>query len=57
MPPQRLSGAEFAWLDAIWFGRSQYGADPYLTGAIDEFIIYSTVLTDLRVLKRYRAIF
>jgi hypothetical protein len=52
-----LIPAELAWLNAVWLGRSQYGADPYFTGAIDEFIIYSTVLTDLEVLERYRAIF
>ncbi|MGN9908307.1 beta-L-arabinofuranosidase domain-containing protein [Phytohabitans sp. LJ34] len=32
-----------------WIGRSQYGADPYLDGAVDGFRLYSRVLTAAEV--------
>jgi hypothetical protein len=34
-----------AWLDYLWIGRSQYSADPYFNGLIDEFLIYNRALT------------
>jgi hypothetical protein len=52
-----LDPAEIGPLVNDYLGKSQYAEDPYFTGAIDEFIIYSTVLTDLEVLEHYRAIF
>jgi hypothetical protein len=52
-----LDPAELGPLTNMWLGRSQYAVDPYLTGAIDEFVIHGAVLTDAEVLARYRAIF
>jgi hypothetical protein len=52
-----LDPAELDWIYNLWLGRSQYAIDPYFAGEIDEFVIHSTVLTDLEVLELYRAIF
>lgn len=52
-----LDPAEIGPFANNFLGKSQYAVDPYFTGAIDEFIIYSTVLTDLEVSEHYRAIF
>jgi hypothetical protein len=32
-----------------WIGRSRYGGDPYLDGAVDGFRLYSRVLTAAEV--------
>jgi hypothetical protein len=32
-----------------WLGRSQYPADAYLNGALDDFRIYNHVLTDAEI--------
>lgn len=52
-----LDPAELGPLSNIWLGRSQYGADPYLMGALGGVVIYGIVLTNLQVLERYRGIF
>lgn len=51
------NGAELDCIYSIWLGRSEYAEDPYFTGAIDDFAIYSTVLTELEEQECYRAIF
>ena len=33
----------------VWLGRSQFSADPYYSGAFDEFRIYSGIKSDLQV--------
>ncbi|MGA2174894.1 MAG: lamin tail domain-containing protein, partial [Verrucomicrobiota bacterium] len=38
-----------------WLGRSQYGADPYFLGTIDEFRIYNTPLSAATVAWDYQA--
>lgn len=52
-----LDPAEIGPFANNYLGKSQYAVDPYLTGAIDEFVIHSIVLTDAEVLEHYRAIF
>jgi len=52
-----LDPAELGTLANLWLGRSQYPADPYFMGSIDEFAICGGVLGDLDVLERYRGIF
>jgi hypothetical protein len=36
-----------------WVGRSQYGGDPYLDGAVDSLRIYSRALTAAEVRSLY----
>lgn len=36
-----------------YLGRSQYAADPYLNGRIDEFRIYSRALSDVEIARLY----
>jgi len=38
-----------------WLGRSQFAADPYFKGAIDEFRIYKAALSAAEVLTNYQA--
>ena len=40
LAPFRLSGST----DNNWIGRSQYGADPYFNGRVDDFRIYNAAL-------------
>ena len=38
-----------------WLGRSQYSADPELSGALHEFRLYGSALTDLQLSTSYMA--
>jgi hypothetical protein len=38
-----------------WIGRSQYAADPYFDGEIDEFRIYSQALTASEITTIFNA--
>ncbi len=49
-----LDPAELGRLDHIYVGKSQYPADPYFEGKIDEFAIYGTALTPAQVLDLFR---
>jgi len=55
-PRSTLDPAELGTLTDLWLGRSQFGADPYLEGAIDELVIHGGVLADSRFADRYRVL-
>ena len=44
-----LSPSDLGVTTQNWLGRSQYGADAYYTGAIDDFRIYSRTLPDAQI--------
>jgi hypothetical protein len=48
-----LDPAELGRLDHIYLGKSQYLADPYFMGEIEEFAVYGAVLTASQVADLY----
>lgn len=52
-PSMTLTPASLGTTTQNWIGRSQSGSDPYLDGAVDDFQIYSSVLTSGQVATAY----
>lgn len=48
-PAMTLSPADLGTTGNNWIGRSQYGADPFLDGSVDEFQIFDRALTGAEV--------
>jgi hypothetical protein len=46
----RLLPSDLGQTTQNWIGRSQWAADPYFTGSIDEFRMYNRVLSDAEIL-------
>ena len=48
--PTELAPMDLGVTTQNWLGRSQYGADAYFQGSLDDFRIYTSALTELEVL-------